>query len=206
MDFFLKYSHILDADKSKSQKRELFLRFLQSGAFRASALTTMRKSAIFVINRLNECLHAQAPSKAKGIVRQKDMNVRRSGMKKIVLFTMVLLLTAGIVYAKDHELKKKTGGYDVLLKFQKSTFSVGDNPVSIEIMGTSGHQVSDAKVELYYFMPSMPAMNYTAGARLEKNRYNATVSPTMGGDWKLDLKFTRPGGKTRKVTFSFKAK
>ena len=93
-------------------------------------------------------------------------------MKRIVLFTMVLLLTAGIVYAKDHELKKKTDGYDVVLKFRKSTFSVGENPVSIEIMGTSGHQVSDAKVELYYFMPSMPAMNYTAGARLEKNRSN----------------------------------
>ncbi len=126
-------------------------------------------------------------------------------MKRIVLFTMVLLLTAGIVYAKDYELKKKTGGYEVVLKFQKSTFSVGENPVSIEIMGTSGHQVSDAKVELYYFMPSMPAMNYTAGARLEKNRYKATVSPTMGGDWKLDLKFTRPGEKPHKVTFGFKA-
>ena len=127
-------------------------------------------------------------------------------MKRIVLFTMVLLLAAGIAYAKGHELKKKTGGYDVLLKFQKNTVSVGDNPVSIEIMETSGHQVSDAKVELYYFMPSMPAMNYTANARVEGDRYNATVSPTMPGDWKVDVKFTKPGEKTQKVTFSFKAK
>ena len=139
-------------------------------------------------------------------MRQKDMNVRRSGMKRIVLFTLVLLLAAGIAYAKGYELKKKTGGYNVVLNFQKNTVSVGDNPVSVEIMEPSGQQVSDANVELYYFMPSMKAMNYTAGARVEGGRYNATVSPTMPGDWTLDLKFTRPGEKVRKVTFSFKAK
>lgn len=132
--------------------------------------------------------------------------MRRAGMKRIVLFTMVLLLSAGIAYAKGHALKEKTDSYNVVLKFQKSEVSVGDNPVSIEIMGPSGQSIEDAKVEIYYFMPSMPAMNYSSGAKLERNRYNATVSPTMGGDWKLDLKFTRSGEKPHKVTFGFRAK
>jgi hypothetical protein len=144
--------------------------------------------------------------KKTGIWWKKNIDVRGLRMKRIAVLTMILLLAAGIAYAKGHELKKKTGGYDVVLKFQKSTVSVGDNPVSIEILGTSGHRVANAKVELYYFMPSMPAMNYSAGARVEGDRYNATVKPTMAGDWKLDVKITRPGEHVRKVTFSFKAK
>ena len=137
---------------------------------------------------------------------EKNRDIRRLGMKRIALFAMVLLLAAGIVYAKGHELKKKTGGYTVVLKFQKAAVSVGDNPVTIEIMEPSGKSLGDAKVELYYFMPSMPAMNYTSGAKSEGNRYSATVSPTMGGDWKVDVKFIKPGEKPHKVTFSFKTK
>jgi YtkA-like len=127
-------------------------------------------------------------------------------MKRIAVFTMILLLAAGIAYAKVYEVKKKTGDYDVVLKFQKAAVFVGDNPVSVEILGTSGHPVADAKVELYYFMPSMPSMNYTEAAKLEGNQYKATVKPTMAGDWDLDLKFSRPGEKVRKVTFTLNVK
>jgi hypothetical protein len=126
-------------------------------------------------------------------------------IRKIAILMMVSLLLAGIAYAKEYEVTKKAGQYDVAVKIDKNPAAVGDNAVVIGITDASGHDVGDAKVELYYFMPSMPSMNYTAVASLEGTRYHATVKPTMGGDWSLDVKFARPGGKVHKVTFSFQA-
>ncbi len=34
-------------------------------------------------------------------------------MKRLALFSLVMLLIAGIAYAKDYEIKKKAGEYDV---------------------------------------------------------------------------------------------
>jgi hypothetical protein len=126
-------------------------------------------------------------------------------MKRITILAIILLLLAGIAYAKDHELTKEAGQYNIAVKIDKNPAVVGDNNVVIGITDASGHHVGDARVELYYFMPSMPSMNYTADARPEGDVYNATVKPTMPGDWDLEVKFTRPGEKGHKVTFSFKA-
>ncbi len=126
-------------------------------------------------------------------------------MKKFLIFLFVVLVFAGAAFAKDYEVNKKAGSFDVEVRIDKNPSVVGDNKVTIEIKDALGKFVSDANVELYYFMPSMPSMNYTEDARLEGNVYNATIKPTMGGDWSLDVKFTRPDKKVHKVTFSFNA-
>ncbi|MEK7789670.1 MAG: FixH family protein, partial [Planctomycetota bacterium] len=84
-------------------------------------------------------------------------------MKRLTVVTLILLLIAGIAYAKDYEVKKKAGEYDVVVKIDKNPPVVGDNNIEIEIKDASGKYVTDAKVRVEYSMPAMPgmpAMNY----------------------------------------------
>ena len=128
-------------------------------------------------------------------------------MKKIILVTAALLLiAAGVVYAAGLEIKHKAGNYNVTFMTDKNPLVVGDNPATITITDNSGKEVTGAKVELYYFMPSMKAMNYKAEAAAGTTGYSAVVKPTMAGEWKLDVKFSKPGEKEHKTTFTFKAK
>jgi len=129
-------------------------------------------------------------------------------MKKIAVFAMVFLLTAGIAYAKDYEVKKKAGQYNVEVKIDKNPPVVGDNNISIEIKDESGKSVTDAKVKVDYSMPAMPgmpAMNYKEDATVSGNTYKAVMNLSMAGSWNIAVKITR-AGKTSSAKFSIDAR
>jgi inner membrane protein involved in colicin E2 resistance len=129
-------------------------------------------------------------------------------MKKIAAVTMVLLWIAGIAYAKNYEVKKKVGDYDVVATIDKNPPVVGDNNVSIEIKDASGHHVRDAKVVVEYSMPAMPgmpAMHYKANAELKGDEYEAKMNLSMSGSWNIAVKITR-AGKTSTMKFTADAK
>ena len=128
-------------------------------------------------------------------------------MKRLSVVTLILLLIAGIAYAKDYEVKKKVGEYDVEIKIDKNPPVVGDNNIEIEIKDSSGKYVTDAKVKVEYTMPAMPgmpAMNYKTKTDLKDNKYNAKMTLSMSGSWNIAVKITRDK-KTSKVTFSVDA-
>ena len=128
-------------------------------------------------------------------------------MKKLVIFTLMLIFITGIAYAKDFEVKKKAGEYDVEVKIDKNPPVVGDNNMEIEIKDASGKYVTDAKVKVDYGMPAMPgmpAMNYKTDAELKGNKYKATMNLSMSGSWNIAVKITR-GGKTASAKFSVDA-
>lgn len=125
-------------------------------------------------------------------------------MKKLALVALILLMVSGIAYAKDYEVKKKAGEYDVTVKIDKNPPVVGDNNVSIEITDATGHHVRDAKVVFEYSMPAMPGMpaaNYKADAELKGDEYNAKINPSMAGSWNITVKVTR-AGKTTTAKFT----
>jgi hypothetical protein len=129
-------------------------------------------------------------------------------MKGLGVVVLVLLLVAGIAYAKDYEVKKKAGEYDVEVKIDRNPPVVGDNNVSIEIKGASGHHVRDAKVVVDYGMPAMPgmpAMNYKTDAELKGDLYKAKMNLSMSGSWNIAVKITREG-KTSTMKFTVDAK
>ena len=129
-------------------------------------------------------------------------------MKKIIVFAMVLLFIAGIAYAKDYEVKKKAGQFDVEMKIDKNPPVVGDNNLSIEIKDSSGKTVTDATVKVDYgmsAMPGMPAMNYKADAVLKGSEYKATMNLSMSGPWNIVVKITS-AGKTSSAKFSIDAR
>lgn len=129
-------------------------------------------------------------------------------MKKTIVFTVILLLVAGIAYAKDYEVTKKAGEYNVKVKIDRNPPIVGDNNVSVEITDASGHHVRDAKVVVDYSMPAMPgmpAMNYKTDAELKGDEYKAKMGLSMSGSWNIAVKIAR-AGKTSKMKFTVDAK
>ena len=128
-------------------------------------------------------------------------------MKRLTVVTLILLLIAGIAYAKDYEVKKKAGEYDVVVKIDKNPPVVGDNNIEIEIKDASGKYVTDAKVKVEYSMPAMPgmpAMNYKTDTELKGYEYKAKMNLSMSGAWNVVVKITR-GGKTTSVKFNVDA-
>jgi len=129
-------------------------------------------------------------------------------MKRAGIVVLLLFLVAGIAYAKDYEVKKKAGEYDVEVKIDRNPPVVGDNNVKIEIKDSSGKYVTDAKVVVDYGMPAMPgmpAMNYKADAELKGNEYKAKMNLSMSGSWNIAVKITR-AGKTSTMKFTVDAK
>jgi hypothetical protein len=125
-------------------------------------------------------------------------------IKKLVVFTLILLLIAGIAYAKDYEIKKKAGEYDVEITIDKNPPVVGDNNIAVEIKDASGKYITDAKVKVEYSMPAMPgmpAMNYKTDAELKGNEYKAKMNLSMSGAWNIAIKITH-GSKTTTIKFN----
>ncbi len=129
-------------------------------------------------------------------------------MRKWVGITVsVLLLMTGIAYAKDYEVTKKAGDYNVEIKIDKNPPAVGKNNMEIEIKDAGGKYVTDAKVKIEYSMPAMsgmPAMNYKTDAELKDDTYKATMDLSMSGSWGVVVKIIR-GEKTSKVKFNVDA-
>ena len=128
-------------------------------------------------------------------------------MKRLAVIGMTLLLIAGVAYAKDYEVKKKAGDYNVEIKIDKNPPVVGDNNIEIEIKDASGKYVTDAKGKIDYVMPAMPgmpAMNYKTDAELKGYEYKATMNLSMSGAWNIAIKISR-GGKITTVKFNVDA-
>jgi len=120
---------------------------------------------------------------------------------------VLVFLIGGMVYAKDYEVKKKAGGYDVEIRIDKSQPVVGENNIEIGIKDTSGKDVTDAQIRVEYSMPAMPgmpAMNYKTEAALKGYKYRATMNLSMSGSWGIVVKITR-AGKITKVKFNVDA-
>jgi hypothetical protein len=129
-------------------------------------------------------------------------------MKKLAVVGLILLFVAGVAYAKDYEVKRKAGEYEVEVKIDRNPPVAGDNNMKIEIKDASGKYVTDAKVVVEYsmpLMPGMPPMNYKTNGELKGNEYRATMNLSMAGSWDIAVKITR-AGKTSTMKFTVDAK
>lgn len=129
-------------------------------------------------------------------------------MKRLAIFVVVLLLIAGVVYAKDYEVNKKAGDYNVLIKIDKNPPIAGENNLEIAIADASGKAITDAKVLFNYSMPAMagmPAANYKVDAELKGTAYKAKANYSMSGSWNNEVRITK-GGKTVSARFTVDAK
>jgi nitrogen fixation protein FixH len=129
-------------------------------------------------------------------------------MKRLLVFMVLMLFTAGGAQAKGYEVQKKAGEYDVTVTFDRNSPTASDNAVSITIKDAAGKNVKDAQVKVEYSMPAMmgmPAMNYKTDAVLKGDEYQATLGLSMSGSWNLAVKIAR-AGKTATMKFTVDAK
>jgi hypothetical protein len=129
-------------------------------------------------------------------------------MKKMLIVSLVLLVAAGMAYAKSYELQKKSGDYTLDIRIDKNPPVVGDNLMELTIKDADGKAVTDAKVAVNYTMPPMPGMapaNYKTDAVLKGDSYQAALKFSMSGSWNVEVKITR-AGKTTPVKFNIDVK
>ena len=131
-------------------------------------------------------------------------------MRRIIaiLAAAAFLMACSLAFAKDYELTKKAGDYNVQIKIDKNPPVTGINKMSVAIKDVAGKDVTDATVVIDYVMPAMPgmpAMNYKAGTSLKNKRYVAEVDFSMSGSWSIAVKITR-GGKTQSVKLNVDVK
>ena len=132
------------------------------------------------------------------------MQHKEEQMKKIVMFTLILLVSAGLVWAKEYEIQKKAGDLSVVVKMDKNPAVMGENGIVVTVKDAAGKEVTDAGVKAEYSMPAMPgmpAMSYGSVLALDKNTYQGKLNFSMSGPWNVVLKIVR-GGKTVSTKFS----
>ncbi|UCD34510.1 MAG: FixH family protein [Nitrospiraceae bacterium] len=117
----------------------------------------------------------------------------------------VLLLT-GVAYASHFITVKETVDLKVKATIDSDPLKVGTNNITVELFDAKGNPVIDADVTIYYFMPSMPAMNYEIAAVAEGGKYRGLIKPTMPGEWEAYIRAKRGAGDLDSVTISFSAK
>jgi hypothetical protein len=114
-------------------------------------------------------------------------------MKKLAIVVFMVLMVVTIVSAKDYEVQKKAGGYDVIVKIDRNPPIAGNNNMEITIKDVAAKYVTDAKVVVNYSMPAMPGMpaiNYKADAQVKGNSYKAKINFSMAGSWNIDVRIT----------------
>jgi len=127
-------------------------------------------------------------------------------MKKILIAVIALVLVAGAAYAEQFNTVKKAGDMTVKVVIENDPLKVGNNTAAIELLDEKGGAVTDADVSVYFFMPSMPAMNYEVAASSSGDGYAAVIKPTMPGAWEAKINVKLAGGDARTATISFEAK
>lgn len=129
-------------------------------------------------------------------------------MKKLVLAVMMVLLVAGTAAAKNYEVTKKAGDYNVVVAIDKNPPTTGDNNLAVSAKDGAGAEVTDAKVSVEYSMPAMPgmpAMNYKTNAAWTGKEYKTKVNFSMSGSWNMVIKIVR-ANKTAQVKFTVDAR
>jgi hypothetical protein len=124
------------------------------------------------------------------------------------LVVLLVVLVAGMAFAKEYKVQKKAGDYTVDIKMDKDPPVVGTNNVEIAIKDKAGKAVTDAKVLVTASMPAMPGMpavDNKAEAKLDGGMYKAKIDLSMGGSWNMSVRITQ-GGKTATAKWTVDAR
>jgi YtkA-like protein len=133
-------------------------------------------------------------------------------MRKSVMAVLIGILFVSMVVAgcsKGYETKKVVDDLSVTLKADRYPLIKADNALSVIVADATGKTVTDAVVQVRYYMPAMPGMapmEFTAQAVPKGNGYSFTANVPMEGGWKVDVTATRPGKPAVNVTFNVDAR
>lgn len=128
-------------------------------------------------------------------------------MKRLSLLVIIFLAAAVAVLgcAKGYESERPAGDLKVILKADRYPLVKGDNAVAVKITDTAGKPVTNAEVNVRYYMPPMPGMppmDYNAHAVHKGDVYVITANIPMEGGWKFEVSVAEPGKPSAAATFN----
>jgi len=134
-------------------------------------------------------------------------------MKKQVLVVLVVVLFAAVLggwsWSKGYEAQRNASGLNITLTADRYPLVKGDNNLSLKVKDSLGKAVTDAKVDVRFFMPPMPGMapmEDRVQPQLKGNEYIFTVSVAMEGGWKIEATVTQPGKAPATASFNVDAR
>jgi len=136
---------------------------------------------------------------------RKVLSGRSTGVLFVAVAAIVLLFT-GRAMADGLTMEKKVDGLTVIVEVHSNPPAVGTNHISLELLDAKKKAITNAKIELHYFMPMMPAMAHDVVADLHGDKYGAMIDFMMAGKWQVDVSVTESGSDVKKVSFTFEAK
>ncbi len=128
-------------------------------------------------------------------------------MREMYLIVISAVLIAGFASgcSKGYESQRAADDLTVTLSAGGYPLVKGDNAVTLKIADSTGKAVTDARVNVRFYMPPMPGMSpmeLSTQATPKGNAYAATVNPPMEGGWKAEVSVTRPGKPIVTATFN----
>ncbi len=120
---------------------------------------------------------------------------------------LVAIISAALVFgcSKGYEVQKSAGDLTVVLKADRYPLVKADNTLSVKVTEPAGKAVTDAKVDVRYYMPPMTGMapmEFSAPAALKGSAYSLTANTPMEGGWKVEATVARPGKPAVMATFN----
>lgn len=132
-------------------------------------------------------------------------------MKKNLFPALVVAVSLVALGAcsRGYESQKNTGGLNITLKTGNYPLVKGDNEMTVKVTDAAGKAVTDAKVDVRFYMPPMPGMaqmDSTTQAMPHGEKHMVTVNAPMEGGWKTDVTVARPGKGPVTATFNLDAR
>ena len=132
-------------------------------------------------------------------------------MKRSLLVIVVVLVSAGMFFgcSKGYESQKTADDLKVTLSIDRYPLVKGDNTLNLKVADAAGKAVTDATVNVRYYMPPMPGMapmDFNTQAALKGDRYAFSANVPMEGGWKAEVSVVRQGKPASTATFNLDAR
>ena len=132
-------------------------------------------------------------------------------MKRSLLVIAVVLVSAGMLFgcSKGYESQKTADDLKVTLSIDRYPLVKGDNTLILKVADAAGKAVTDATVNVRYYMPPMPGMapmEFNTQAVLKGDRYSFSANVPMEGGWKAEAAIARPGKPSVTAIFNIDAR
>jgi len=132
-------------------------------------------------------------------------------VKKKLFVIVVCLVSVGMLFgcSKGYESQKTADDLKITLSVDRYPLIKGDNALSLKVADAAGKAVTDAAVNVRYFMPAMPGMapmDFNTQAVLKGDRYAFSANVLMEGGWKAEVSVMRQGKPASRATFNLDAR
>ncbi len=132
-------------------------------------------------------------------------------MKRLsfLIVSAVALAVLFLGCSKGFESTKNVDDLKITLSVARYPLVKSDNTLTVAVTDAAGKAVTDAAVNVRYYMPPMPGMapmDFNTQATLKGNAYAFSANIPMEGGWRVEVSVARPGKPAAMATFNVDAR